>query len=117
MVTVYVDKIYGEPRNYELKASMLAFGWPEVADLEEPTAWVPPVLHFTHKRFAGHHTSARRDEDFVDEVSGRVVIVSKDMDDDFSQDSELDGVECSDISSWSVVDFFHPQFLPSSFKS
>jgi hypothetical protein len=115
MVTVYIDKIYGEPKDSGLQASMLAFSWPDVADLAQPTVWVPPVLHFTHKRFAGHHTSATRDDDLVDEVSGRVVIGSKYRRHEFPY--VVDGVKWSDITSWSVVDFFHPQFLPSSFKS
>jgi hypothetical protein len=115
MVTVCIDKIYGEPEEYGPKSSMLAFSWPEEADLAQPMAWVPPILHFTHKWFAGHHTSTPRDDDLVDEVSGRVVIGSKYERHESSY--EVDGVKWSDITFWSVGDFFHPQFLPSSFKS
>ena len=114
-VTVYIDKIYSEPY-YELEASMLAFSWPEEGDiLAQPMAWVPPVLHFTSKQFAGHHTSVMRGDDLVDDVSGRVVTGSKYETHEFP--GEADGVQWSDITCWSVVDFFHPQFLPSSFRS
>jgi len=112
-VTIYIDKIYAEPIS-GLKASILAFSWPEEADsLAQPMAWVPPILHLTSKQFAGHHTSAMRGNDLVDDVSGRVVTGSKyEMYSEFPE--EVDGVEWSDITSWSVVDFFHPHFLPSS---
>jgi len=115
MVTVFIDRIYGEPKESGPEASMLTFSWPEEAYLAQPTAWVPPVLHFTHKQFAGHHTSARRDDDLVDGISGRVVIGSKY--EQHESPDEADGVKWSDITWWSVVDFFHPQFLLLSFKS
>jgi hypothetical protein len=110
MVIVLIDKIYGEREDYGLKASMLTYSWPEEADLAQPTAWVPPTLHFTHKQFAGHHTSVMRGNDLVDDVSGRVVTGSKyeTVGDEIPE--EVDGVEWSDIICWSVVDFFHPQF-------
>ncbi|KIM47349.1 hypothetical protein M413DRAFT_273184 [Hebeloma cylindrosporum] len=108
MVTVCIDKIYGKPWGSELKASMLSFSWPEEVDLRQPTAWVPPILHFTHKQFAGHSTSATRVNDLVDEISGRVVTGWKD--ENYELPEEVDEV------CWSVVDFFHPRFLPSSFK-
>jgi hypothetical protein len=114
-VTICIDKIYCEPES-GLEASMVAFSWPEEAEgLELPKAWVPPILHFTPKQFAGHHTSAIRGDDLIDDVSGRVVIGSKYEIYEFPED--VDGVEWSDIICWSVVDFFHPQFLPSSLKS
>ena len=113
--TIRIDKIYIEPVS-GLEASMLAFSWPEEADsLAQSMAWVP-ILHFTSKQFAGHHTSAMRGEDLVDDVSGRVVTGSK-YENYSGFPEEVDGVEWSDITCWSVVDFFHPQFLPSSFKS
>jgi len=115
MVTVFIDRIYGEPKESGLEASMLAFSWPEEAYLAQPTAWVPPVLHFTYRQFAGHHTSARRDDDLVDGISGRVVVGSKY--ERHESPDEADGVKWSDITWWSVVDFFHPQFLLLSFKS
>ena len=107
--TIYIDRIYASPF-FGLEASMLAFSWPEEADsLAQPTAWVPPVLHFTSKQLVGHHPAAIRDPDLVDDVSGRVVTGSM-----LEHREGVDGVVCR---SWSVVDFFHPQFLPSSFKS
>ena len=111
-VSICIDKIYSKSI-FGLEASLLAFSWPEEADsLAQPTPWVPPVLHFIYKWFAGHHTSVIRHADLVDDVSGRVVTGSK-----YGDAEEVDGVEWSDIISWSVVDFFHPQFLPLSFKS
>ena len=90
---------------------MLAFNWPEKADsLAQPIPWAPPILHFTPKQFTGHHTSTIRGEDMVDDISGRVVTGSKYESYEFPQ---VDGVEWFDITCWSVVDFFHPQFLPS----
>jgi len=111
-VIICIDKIYCEPESGQ--ASMLAFSWPEEADsLAQPLAWVPPILHFTPRQFAGHHTSVIRGDDLVDDVSGRVVTGSKY--ENYSEfPEEVDGVEWSDIPCWSVVDFFHPQFLPSS---
>jgi len=110
-LTICIDKIYAKPI-FGPEASMLTFSWPEEADsLAQTMAWVPPVLHFMHKRLAGHHTSAIRNVDLVDDVSGRVITGSK-----YEGGEEIDGVEWSDITSWSVVDFFHPQFLLSSFK-
>jgi hypothetical protein len=77
-VTICIDKIYAKPV-LGLKASMLAFSWPEEADsLAQPMAWVPPVLHFTSRQFAGHHRRSHiRNADLVDDVSGRVVTGSK----------------------------------------
>ena len=96
-VTVYIDKIYGEPYS-ELEASMLAFSWPEEGDsLAQPMAWVPPILHFTSKQFAGHHTSAMRGDDLVDDVSGRVVTGSKYEIGEFPGNLEADGLQWSDI--------------------
>jgi hypothetical protein len=110
-----IDKIYCEPTS-GLEASMLAFSWPEEAEsLELPKAWVPPILHFTSKQFAGHHTSVLRGDDLVDDVSGRVVTGSKY--ENYVYPEEVDGVKWSDIMCWSVVDLFHPQFQLSSFKS
>jgi hypothetical protein len=114
-VTICIDKIYCEPES-GLEASMVAFSWPEKAgSLELPTTWVPPILHFMPKQFAGHHTSVMRGNDLVDDISGRVVTGSKYEKYEFP--TEVDGVKWSDIICWSVVDSFHPQFLPSSFKS
>ena len=91
---------------------MLAFSWPEEADsLAQPMPWEPPVLHFTSKQFADHHPAPMSNVDLVVDVSGRVVTGWK-----YECGEEVDG-ERSDTTSWSVVDFFHPQFLPSSFKS
>ncbi|KIM47337.1 hypothetical protein M413DRAFT_272960 [Hebeloma cylindrosporum] len=105
-ITVCIDKIYSEPKEFGEEAFTLAFNWPEEEDWED---WDPPT-----RQFAGHHTSVTRGRDLVDEVSGRVVIGSKYEDGDFP--ANKDGVEWSDITGWSVVDFAHPQFLPSSFK-
>ena len=120
VATICIDKIYkiyGEPPFYGRQASVLTFSWPEEADsLAQSIAWVPPVLYLTPKQFAGHHTSVIRGDDLVDDVSGRIVTGSKD--EIISQfPEEVDGVEWSDIIYWSVVDFFHPQFLPESFES
>ena len=54
--------------------------------------------------------------DLVDGVSGRVVTGLKYEDRDFAEiePEGAEGVEWSDIISWSVVDFVDPQFLPSS---
>ena len=112
-VTICIDKIYCEPNESVLEASMTAFSWPEEAEsLAQLLAWVPPILHFTSKQFAG--PSVIRGYDLVDEVSGRVVTGSKYENYDFPE--EVVEVEWSDITCWLVVDFFHPQFLPS-FKS
>lgn len=111
VVTIFIDKIYLEPRNSAGKALMLAFGWPEEADSAQPTGWVPPVLHFTHRKY---HTSANHFYDLVDEVSGRVVVTGSKFD-NIDLPEGADGVD-DDICS-SVVDFCHPQFLPSSFNS
>ena len=115
MKTVCIDKIYGELIDSGPKASMLAFSWPEEADLTQPTAWVPPILHFTHKQYSGRHTSARRGDDLVDEVSGRVVIGSKYERHEFPEG--VDRVAWSDIiSCWSVVDFFHSSIFAVVFQ-
>lgn len=50
-------------------------------------------------------------EDIVNEISGQVVTGLKYESYEFPE--EVNGVEWFDITCWSVVDFFHPQFLPS----
>ena len=67
-------------------------------------------LGFHAQTVCSHHTSVKHGHNLVDDISGRVIIGSK-------LPEDLDEVEWLDITCWSVVDFFHPQFLPSSFES